>query len=194
MQSTTTVIIGAGHAGLATSACLSKRGVEHILLERGEVANSWRHERWDSLQLLTPNFQSDLPGYRYSGDDPEGFMAASEVVDFITDYAAFVAAPVQTNTTVTSVSRSDGGYSVQTNQGMWSCRTLVLANGACNLANVPAISSVLPEMVGCWSSELQRQAYNWLRKFIGRDAWSRWRLGSTCGCHEHTVAAISCIG
>jgi len=145
MQSTTTVIIGAGHAGLATSACLSKRGVEHILLERGEVANSWRHERWDSLQLLTPNFQSDLPGYRYSGDDPEGFMAASEVVDFITDYAAFVAAPVQTNTTVTSVSRSDGGYSVQTNQGMWSCRTLVLANGACNLANVPAISSVLPD-------------------------------------------------
>lgn len=145
MQSTTTVIIGAGHAGLATSACLSKHGVEHILLERGEVANSWRHERWDSLQLLTPNFQSDLPGYRYSGDDPEGFMAASEVVDFITDYAAFVAAPVQTNTTVTSVSRSDGGYSVQTNQGMWSCRTLVLANGACNLANVPAISSVLPD-------------------------------------------------
>jgi len=72
------VVIGAGHAGLATSYCLSERSIEHVVLERGEVANSWRKERWDSLTLLTPNWQSTLPGFRYSGDDPDGFMSMPE--------------------------------------------------------------------------------------------------------------------
>lgn len=144
MQSTTTVIIGAGHAGLATSACLTERGIDHILLERGEVANSWRHERWDSLQLLTPNFQSSLPGFKYSGDDPNGFMSMPQVIDFISDYASFVSAPVQPHTNVTNVAQMEGGYTVQTDQGNWSCRSLVLANGACNVAKVPAISAAVP--------------------------------------------------
>ena len=70
----TTVVIGAGHAGLTTSRCLSERSLDHVVLERGEVANSWRRERWDSLRLLTPNWQSRLPGFRYDGADPDGFM------------------------------------------------------------------------------------------------------------------------
>jgi putative flavoprotein involved in K+ transport len=68
----TTVVIGAGHAGLAASHFLRERSIDHVVLERGEVANSWRHERWDSLRLLTPNWQSRLPGLRYEGPDPDG--------------------------------------------------------------------------------------------------------------------------
>src|SRR5919198_160393 len=87
MRYTTTVIIGAGHCGLAMSRCLADRSVDHVVLERGEVANSWRTQRWDSLRLLTPNWQCRLPGYAYEGDDPDGFMTMSEVVDFVAGYA-----------------------------------------------------------------------------------------------------------
>ena len=74
MHTATVVVIGAGHCGLATSWCLTERSIDHVVLERGEVANSWRTERWDSLRLLTPNWQSRLPGHRYEGADPDGFM------------------------------------------------------------------------------------------------------------------------
>ena len=71
---TTVVVIGAGQAGLACSHYLSRFGVDHVVLERAEVANAWRTERWDSLRLLTPNWQTRLPGRAYTGDDPDGFM------------------------------------------------------------------------------------------------------------------------
>ncbi len=135
---TTTVVIGAGHGGLAMSRCLSDRSIDHVVLERSEVANSWLTERWDSLRLLTPNWQCRLPGYAYDGGDPDGFMTMPEVVDFITDYAKAIAAPVQSGTTVTSVRRGDdGGYRVITDQGEWRCETVVLATGAFNVPRVP---------------------------------------------------------
>lgn len=140
----TTVVIGAGHAGLAMSRCLGELGIDHVVLERGEIANSWRRERWDSLRLLTPNWQSRLPGHAYQGDDPDGFMTMSDIIDFIDGYARLSAAPVQTRTTVTSVRRVEDGYRVITDRGEWRCRTLVLASGACNLPNVPALASSLP--------------------------------------------------
>src|SRR6478736_2482387 len=123
---TTTVIIGAGHAGLAMSRRLSERSIDHVVLERGEIANSWRTERWDSLRLLTPNWQCRLPGYGYDDDDPDGFMTMPEVVDFMTHYAKLIAAPVQTGTAVTSLGRDDDGYSVTTDQGEWRCEAVVI--------------------------------------------------------------------
>ena len=86
----TTVVIGAGHAGLAMSRCLTERSIDHVVLERGEVANSWKRERWDSLRLLTPNWLSCLPGFPYEGGDPDGFMTMTEVVEFIDRYATDV--------------------------------------------------------------------------------------------------------
>ena len=99
IRTVTTVVIGAGHAGLAMSRCLAERSIDHVVLERGEVANTWRSERWDSLRLLTPNWQSRLPGFGYSGDDPDGYRTVPEVVRFIEDYAKAISAPVETNTT-----------------------------------------------------------------------------------------------
>ena len=104
---TSAVIIGAGHAGLAVSHFLTQRSIDHVVIERGEVANSWRTQRWDSLRLLTPNWQSRLPGFAYDGDDPDGFMTMPEVIDFIDRYATVSQAPVQTHTTVTSVRPAD---------------------------------------------------------------------------------------
>ena len=99
------VIVGAGHSGLAVSRVLSEQSIEHVVLERGEVANSWKTERWDSLRLLTPNWLTRLPGLEYDGEDPDGFMTVAELVAFIERYAAHVDAPVRAGTTVTSVSR-----------------------------------------------------------------------------------------
>jgi putative flavoprotein involved in K+ transport len=121
---TDVVVIGAGHAGLAASYFLSKHAIEHVVLERGEVANSWRNERWDSLKLLTPNWQSRLPGFEYAGEDPDGFMSMPEVVEFIEEYAKFSASPVQTDTTVQSVQRHLGAYRVVTNRGVWHAKAV----------------------------------------------------------------------
>ena len=116
-----------------------------MVLERGDVANSWRHERWDSLRLLTPNWQSRLPGYRYEGPDPDGFMTMAEVVGFVSRFAATCAAPVRTQTLVTSVRPAAGErYQVLTSQGDLTCRTIVIASGACNAPSVPALRQQVP--------------------------------------------------
>jgi putative flavoprotein involved in K+ transport len=99
VERATVVVIGAGHAGLAASHFLSARSIDHVVLERGQVANSWRTERWDSLRLLTPNWLSRLPGHRYQGPDPDGYMTMPEVVDFIEQFAVSVRAPVRADTT-----------------------------------------------------------------------------------------------
>jgi len=141
------VVIGAGHAGLAMSRRLTERSIDHVVLERGEVANTWRTERWESLRLLTPNWQSQLPGMAYNGDEPDGFMTMPEVVDFITAYAEKISAPVYPRTTVTRVGSCPGGYVVETDMGSWNCTSVVIASGGSNLANVPEMSSDVPESV-----------------------------------------------
>ncbi|MDH3418806.1 MAG: NAD(P)/FAD-dependent oxidoreductase, partial [Gammaproteobacteria bacterium] len=151
MERFTTVVIGAGHTGLATSRFLTERSIDHVVLERNEVASSWRRERWDSLRLLTPNSQSRLPGYRYEGDDPDGFMTMPEVVGFISGFAEAIDAPVRTQTEVQSVKQTDSGYRVVTNAGTIDCRSLVIASGACNVPVVPAVHQDVPESVECFS-------------------------------------------
>lgn len=138
------VVIGAGHAGLATSYLLGRRGVDHVVLERGAVANSWRRERWDSLRLLTPNWQTRLPGQQYAGDDPDGFMPVSELIRFIEAYAEMSNAPVRTNTTVTSLRREQGYYRITTSRGSWVANAVVIATGACNIPSVPRVAADVP--------------------------------------------------
>jgi putative flavoprotein involved in K+ transport len=117
------------------------------VLERGEVANSWRRERWDSLRLLTPNWLSRLPGLRYEGPDPDGYMTMGEVTEFIERFASASRAPVRTGANVTSVRRTDDGYHVTTDGGEISCRALVIASGACNRPSVPQFKDAVPESV-----------------------------------------------
>jgi len=140
-------VIGAGHAGLAASRVLAERSIDHVVLERGDVANSWRRERWDSLRLLTPNWQSRLPGHAYDGSDPDGYMTAGEVAAFITRYAALSQAPVRSNTAVTSLTADGDGYRLMTSQGELRSRCVVIASGACNLPSVPALRAAVPPSI-----------------------------------------------
>jgi len=144
VRNTTTVVIGAGHCGLAMSYCLAARSVDHVVLERGQVANSWRTQRWDSLRLLTPNWMTRLPGYAYRGPDPDGYLAAGQVAAMLADYAGASAAPVLTGVTVTSVRAAGGGYVVRTGRGSWRAPTVVLACGAAALPAVPPLARLVP--------------------------------------------------
>jgi putative flavoprotein involved in K+ transport len=137
-------VIGAGHAGLAASRFLTERSIDHVLLERGDVANSWRTERWDSLRLLTPNWQSRLPGHHYEGTDPDGYMTMDEVIEFISRFAVVSSAPVRTHTKVTSLQRIEDGYHIETSEGVIRCRSVVIATGSCNLPTVPPVRSAIP--------------------------------------------------
>lgn len=129
------------------SRCLSDRSIDHVVLERGEVAHTWRSERWDSLRLLTPNWQSRLPGFSYNGDDPDGYRTLAEVIEFIASYAKAISAPVRTHTTVASVRSTESGYLVRTDQGDWLCRAVVVASGACNIADVPTFANRVPPAI-----------------------------------------------
>lgn len=141
---TTVVIIGAGQAGLAMSRCLTDRSIDHVLLDRGDVAQSWRSERWDSLRLLTPNWMSRLPGFQYTGSDPDGYMTAAEVATFLAEYRRSFAAPVVTNIDVQLVTQSDTGFSVITDRGHVRAKSVVIATGACSTPKIPEISTELP--------------------------------------------------
>jgi len=146
-RQTTVVIVGGGHSGLAMSKQLADRGVDHVVLEQAEVADSWRNQRWDSFTLLTPSWQTRLPGAAYEGDDPDGFMDRSSIVAFIEGYARLVDAPVHANTKVVAVRPADDGYEVVTDDGPWRCRCVVIASGAHRLGTFPAFAEGIPDGV-----------------------------------------------
>ncbi len=132
MTTVDTVVIGAGHAGLAVSRLLSAAGRDHVVLDRGRVGERWRTERWDSLHLLTPSWMTRLPGWSYEGPDPDGYLSAGAFVDHLEAYAASFGAPVEGGTTVEQVrvsGRGGGRYAVATDRGTWQTDNVVVATG-----------------------------------------------------------------
>ena len=144
---TSVVVVGAGPGGLAMSRHLTGAGVDHVLLERGEVAHSWRTERWDSLRLLTPNWMTALPGARYEGDDPDGYMTASETVAALEAYRCTFDPPLHTGIEVEAACRSGDGFQVRTTGGTWHCDAVVAATGGSSKPRVPEFASGLPRAI-----------------------------------------------
>jgi putative flavoprotein involved in K+ transport len=129
VQSTDVVIVGAGQAGLSLSYELSQAGIDHLVLERGRVGESWRG-RWDGFCLVLPNWTVQLPGKSYSGDDPDGFMPRDEIVDYLVEYAASFGAPVREEVEVYSLGPNDHErFLLRTSFGGLSARRVVLASG-----------------------------------------------------------------
>ena len=132
-----TVVIGAGHAGLAVSRLLTESGREHVVLDRGRVGERWRTERWDSLRLLTPTWMNRLPGWQ-TGGDPDGFLASGQLVRELEQYAASFDAPVVTETRVERLtSGPSGNYDVHTDHATWRARSVVIATGPHGVPYVP---------------------------------------------------------
>jgi putative flavoprotein involved in K+ transport len=144
MRRTDVVIVGGGQAGLAMSRCLSDLRIDHVVLERGRVAERWRTERWDSLRLLTPNWMTRLPAFQYDGPDADGFMTAKELVGFFEKYASSFPLPVEVATSVEAIEAfADTSFLVTTTRGLWQTRNIVLATGYSDLPAVPAMASRL---------------------------------------------------
>jgi len=141
---TNTIVVGAGHAGLAMSRCLTDRGVEHVVLERGRLGERWRTARWDSFRLLTPAWMTRLPGHEYGGDDPDGYLSVPDLLSYLDGYARSFGAPVHEATTVTRVRRDGHGFRVLTDRGVWRCSHVVIATGYHSRAFVPAVAAGLP--------------------------------------------------
>ncbi len=145
MKHTDAIIIGGGQAGLAMSRCLTEYGIDHVVLERGRVGERWRSERWDSLRMLTPNWQSRLPHWHYEGEHPDDFMTMPDIIRHLERYAQSFEAPVQTGTTVRAVERLVGGrYRVSTDKGEWAANNVVIATGFCDRSRVPDFADAVP--------------------------------------------------
>jgi putative flavoprotein involved in K+ transport len=140
------VVVGAGQAGLAVSHELTQRGVDHVVLERGRIGQTWRG-RWDSFCLVTPNWTVQLPGGAYDGDDPEGFMPRDDIAAYLDRYGASFAAPVREGVAVTSLRRANGGFVLETSEGRVDAETVVLATGAYQRPHRPAGAATLPDDV-----------------------------------------------
>ncbi|MGX7678791.1 NAD(P)-binding domain-containing protein [Jatrophihabitans sp. DSM 45814] len=147
MYRTSVVIIGAGQAGLAVSRLLAAASVDHVLLERGRVAESWRSQRWDSLRLLTPNWMTRLPQWSYRGTQPTGFMSAESVVTLLDSYADSFGAPVVTGTEVRSVRSCSEGFLVETDTATWRAEAVVVATGHAAEPKVPGYAAELDSSV-----------------------------------------------
>ena len=141
-----TVIIGGGQAGLALSYYLTQQGRTHLVLEQGRVGETWRSGRWDSFTLNTPNCMTQLPGFPYKGDDPDGFLPREDIVTYLEQYAASFNAPLRCGVRVTSVRQQQGGddYLVEAEQMMFEARNVVVATGAFPQPKLPTASTTLP--------------------------------------------------
>jgi len=138
-----TVVIGAGHAGLAVSHLLGRAGRDHVVVDRGRIAESWRSERWDSLRLLTPRWMTRLPGWRYTGLGQEGFMPSGELVQHLERYAATSGAPLELGREVFQVAPVGKGYRVVADSASWLARNVVVATGPTGRPHVPATAHEL---------------------------------------------------
>jgi putative flavoprotein involved in K+ transport len=158
MTSTDVVVIGGGQAGLAAGWCAREAGVDHVILEQGRIAQRWRSGSWDSLRLLTPRWQSRLPGQVYRGPAPDGYMSTAELIGYLEGYAHGYAANLRENTRVLAVrAAAQGRYRVQTDAGVFEARGVIVATGHCQQPCVPAFAArPRPERAAAVGAELSQ--------------------------------------
>lgn len=154
------IIIGGGQAGLATSFCLTKSGVEHVILEKADTPGSAWRKRWDSFTLVTPNWMIDLPGAPYQGDDPDGFLNREEIIAYIEAYSQRFNLPIRYGVQVTTVEPSDAGFLVRTDQGDFTSEKVVIAVGFYQQRKTPGFSINCPP----WINQIHSSEYKnpWL--------------------------------
>ncbi|HEX2154191.1 MAG TPA: NAD(P)-binding domain-containing protein [Acidimicrobiia bacterium] len=154
-----TVVVGAGHAGLAVSHLLTARGIDHVVVDRDRVASNWRTARWDSFTLLTPNWATWLPGWHYTGEDPHGFMGRGDVVSYLEEYADSFSAPVRSGVDVTEMTKDNGLFRLVTSQGDMTANNVVVATGPFQVPRIPDwAAAVPPALVQIHSSEYRSPA------------------------------------
>lgn len=146
MRNPDVIVVGGGQAGLVMSRSLIAQGIDHIVLERGRIGERWHSERWRSLNLLTTNAQSALPGLPHAGD-PEAYMSASAFASYLARYAHTLGAPIISGIEVTCVEPISCGYRVSTSAGQWRTRAVIIATGACDAPFRPSTAAALSSSI-----------------------------------------------
>jgi putative flavoprotein involved in K+ transport len=161
----TVIVIGGGQAGLSISWHLRRDGIDHVVLERSGIAHEWREGRWDNFTLVTPNWQCNLPGYSYTGDDPDGFMPRNKVHEFVRSYADTFDAPVREGQEVVTLKHgADGGFDLTVRlhptgeQIGMTADKVVIATGGYHFPVIPTIAARLPERINQLHSSQYRHA------------------------------------
>ena len=142
-------VVGGGQAGLSISYCLKERGIDHIVFEKNSVGYAWRSKRWDTFCLVTPNWQCQLPGYPYSGDDPNGFMQRDEIVQYIQSYAASFEPPLKEGVEVLKVreNKTEEVFEIITSIGDFTADQVVIAIGGYHKPKLPALAAQFSEAI-----------------------------------------------
>src|SRR5918999_1564395 len=162
------VVVGAGPAGLAVSYELTARGIEHVVLERARVGQTWR-DLWDSFCLVTPNWTMSLPGAPYTGDDPEGFVPRDEIVRYLQRYASSFGAPVREGVGVDSLEPGPGGgFLLRTSAGELRASSVVVCTGAYQRPHRPQVAAGFPRDLLVTDAE----GYRVRRPFRRGRSWS----------------------
>ena len=139
------IIIGGGQAGLSASYLLKQRGIEHLILEKARMAEAWRSKRWDSFCLVTPNWQCQLPGFPYAGEDPEGFMVKDQIVQYIEAFVRSFDPPLREGVTVRRLRRHESGaFEISSDIGDILADQVVVATGGYHTPVLPRMAERLP--------------------------------------------------
>lgn len=141
------VVVGGGQAGLSMSYYLKREGIDHVVLNRGQLAENWRNQRWDSFCLVTPNWQCQLPGFYYQGDDPDGFMVKDEIIKYIEAYVASFDPPLVNGISVEQITKEDDMFHLETSDGPYTANKVVMACGSYHSPRIPSIAKHLPDRI-----------------------------------------------
>jgi putative flavoprotein involved in K+ transport len=142
------IIVGGGQAGLAMSYCLKERGIDHLVFEKHRLAEAWRNKRWDTFCLVTPNWQCQLPGFDYPGNDPHGFMAKGEIVQYLEAYARSFGPPLREGVAVSRLRAHESGlFEVNTSSGNYLADQVVVATGGYQVETIPRLAERFPASV-----------------------------------------------
>ncbi len=180
-----TLVIGGGQAGMSASYCLKQRDIDHLVLEQSDtIANAWR-KRWDSFCLVTPNWQCQLPGHAYEGNDPDGFMLKNEIIDYLESYATKFQLPIQQATKVNHVSLQGHRFRVQTSQQNFLADNIIIATGNYHLPQIPAVAKNLPNHI----RQIHSSEYRHPKQFEGENVLLVGTAQSGCQIAEELHAA-----
>jgi putative flavoprotein involved in K+ transport len=141
------IVVGGSQSGLSISHCLTQRGIDHVVFEANRPGHAWRTQRWDSFCLVTPNWQCRLPGFPYAGSDPLGFMPNEQIIAYIEDYAKSFACPLREGVRVLAIRQTRFGFEVDTTEGGFSARSVVVAIGGYHVANLPRMAERVPDAI-----------------------------------------------
>jgi putative flavoprotein involved in K+ transport len=138
------VVVGAGQAGLAVSHGLINLGIDHVVVERARIGETWRG-LWDSFCLVTPNWTMCLPGAPYLGDDPEGFIPRDDIVQYLERYASTFGMPIREGVAVDSIEPAESGrFLLRTSVGDVHAEVVVVCTGAYQRPHRPDIAAAFP--------------------------------------------------